>query len=135
MQSSSAHPPGQIDSSRIPLFVVDDDRAVLNSLRFSLEIEGFDVHLFHSAADLLGQQHFPERGCLVLDYKLPDGDGLDILARLRHRGVSLPAIIMTTAPEDALRRRARMAGAAIVEKPELGGRLVRAIHLALEPRA
>lgn len=113
------------------VFVVDDDEAVLNSLRFALEIEGFKVRLFRSCGELLGQATFPNSGCLVLDYNLPDGDGLQALAILRERGVSLAAILITTHPSEGVRRRAAAAAVLIVEKPLLGNALTEAITRAI----
>ena len=113
------------------VFVVDDDEAVLNSLRFALEIEGFEVRLFHSGGELLRQATFPKSGCLVLDYKLPEGDGLQALAVLRRRGVSLPAILITSHPSEGIRGRAAAAGVVIVEKPLLGNALIEAIRRAV----
>lgn len=112
------------------VFVVDDDEAVLNSLRFALEIEGFAVHLFASEKALLREPAFPAAGCLVIDFRLPDRDGLNALAELRARGVNLPAILITSDPSDWTRKRAAKAGVVIVEKPILGNALVDTIRQA-----
>jgi len=100
------------------ILVVDDDDAVLNSLRFSLELDGMAVRGFHDGRELLAAV-LPERGCLVVDLKLPERDGLEVIAALRRRGVTLPAILITSDPSDATRRRALAANVPIVEKPHL----------------
>jgi FixJ family two-component response regulator len=52
----------------------------------------------------------PEDGCLVVDYKLPDMNGLDLIVELRRRKVDLPAILITAHPNAGLRGRAARAG-------------------------
>jgi FixJ family two-component response regulator len=121
--------PHQSSGDRDPtVLLVDDDDAVLNSLRFALEIEGYKVRLYPSDRELLREPRFPETGCLVIDLRLPERDGLVALAELRERGMTLPAILITTDPSDAVRRRAADAGVAIVEKPILGNGLVDTIR-------
>jgi FixJ family two-component response regulator len=115
------------------VFVIDDDTAVLGSLKFSLEIEGFAVEVFRSAEELLDRPALPESACLVVDYRLPAMDGLALVAELRARNVDLPAILITTNPTRAIYRRASEAGLPIVEKPLLGNALAEAIRDALNP--
>jgi FixJ family two-component response regulator len=114
------------------LLVVDDDVAVLNSLKFCFEIEGFAVRLYADTSALLSDPDLPGFGCLVIDYHMPDMNGLELLARLRSNGVALPAVLITGHPGPAPRRRAAEAGIAIVEKPLLGNALTEAIRRALE---
>ena len=116
---------------RPTVLVVDDDLALRNSLKFALELEGFSVAPYRSASELLAQQKLPQSGCLVIDFKLPDMDGLDLLASLRDRAVRLPAVLITSHPSQNLRRRASAANVPIVEKPLLGNALLDAIHGAL----
>jgi len=113
------------------VLVVDDDSAVLNSLRFSLGIEGFDVRVFQSDQDLLTANALPERACLVVDYNLPHGNGLDLVAALRARGQHFPAILITSDPSTNVRRRAAAAGVVIIEKPLLTDALIESINRAL----
>ena len=120
------------NSERHPIVVViDDDSAVLNSLRFSLELEGFSVDAYRSGCELLTQETHPKSGCLVIDYNLPDMNGLDLLAALRRSGVTVPAIPITTNPNALIRGNAAAARVPIVEKPLLGNALVDGIRGAL----
>jgi two-component system, LuxR family, response regulator FixJ len=114
------------------LLVVDDDTAVLNSLKFVLQLEGFTVRLYSSAQELLDEPGLPESGCLLVDHYMPGMSGLELLAALRRRGVTLPAILITGHPSVALRRRAEEAGVRLLEKPLLGNGLIEAIGDELE---
>jgi two-component system, LuxR family, response regulator FixJ len=113
------------------LLVVDDDVAVLNSLKFHLEIEGFEVRLYASAEALLHEPDLPSSGCLLIDYLIPEMTGLELLAKLRSNGVALPAILITSHPGHTLRQNAAQAGVAIIEKPLLGNRLTETIRSAV----
>jgi two-component system, LuxR family, response regulator FixJ len=114
------------------VLVIDDDPAVRNSLKFALEVEGFAVRAYHAAADLLRDPELPADGCLVIDYKLPEMNGLDLLVELRKRKIDLPAILITTHPSSEVRRRAALAGVSLIEKPLLSDTLFHGIRAALE---
>ena len=114
------------------VLIIDDDPAVLNSLKFALEVEGFAVRAYPAGMDLLREREFPADGCLVVDYKLPEMNGLDVLVELRKRNVDLPAILITTHPSSEVRRRAALAGVMLIEKPLLNDTLFQGIRAALD---
>ena len=111
------------------IIVVEHDASVRQSLRFALAVEGFEVRT--RGDEMLGAAELPDRGCLVVDYNLPDMTGLDLLAQLRTRHVALPAILITTNPSMIVRRRAEEAGVPMIEKPLLGDGLINGILAAL----
>jgi FixJ family two-component response regulator len=81
---------------------------------------------------LLNEASLPDPSCLVVDYYMPGMNGLELVAQLRARDVSIPAILITPAPSETLRARAAAAGVPIVEKPLLGSRLLESIRLAFD---
>lgn len=113
------------------VLLVEDDSAVRNSLKFSLEIEGFSVRAYKNGTELLGETPYPGARCLIIDYRLPGLNGLELLAELRRREVVVPAILVTTNPSPSLRARATAAGVMVIEKPLLNEALVQGIHTAL----
>jgi FixJ family two-component response regulator len=113
------------------VFLVDDDPAVAHAVQFSFDLEGIEVRSFSDAESLLASGDLPQDGCLVLDYHLPGADGLDLLARLRARGVRMPAVLITTNPRAHLSTRAASAGVPIIEKPLLTDALLSAVRGAL----
>lgn len=110
--------------------VVDDDAAVCNSLKFSLELEGFAVKTYANGSELLAAGELSAASCFVLDQKLPGMTGLEVLRQLRERRVAAPAILMTSHPTETVRRLAAMAGTPIIEKPLLGNALSESIRSA-----
>ena len=113
------------------VLIVDDDAAVRGSLKFALELEGFRVDTCESGEDLLARQLPQGAACLVIDQRLPGMDGLAALSRLRERNNQLPALLITSHPQPALRAAAAAAGVPIVEKPLMGQTLRDSIHKAL----
>jgi FixJ family two-component response regulator len=115
------------------IIVVDDDIAVLRSLRFLLEAEGFVVETFQSGMELLLQRSLPARGCFVIDYRMPAMNGLELLSRLRDRKSELPAILMTGQADGKVEEYAVRAGVrGVFHKPDLHAGLVETIRQALE---
>ena len=115
----------------VPGFVVviiDDDLAVRNSLKFSLEIEGLIVRSYATGAELLGAGDLAPCDCFVVEQRMPGISGLELIAQLRERDISAPAILITSHASLALRERAQNADVPIVEKPLLGNALLDAIR-------
>ncbi|GGF79603.1 response regulator [Azorhizobium oxalatiphilum] len=120
-----------IDRPASPVVVVvDDDPAVRGSLKFALELEGFDVRIFATADEILHEDMtgLPTRGCLVIDYNLPGLNGLELLRELKKRHMQWPAILITSHPTELVRRRANKAGIAIIEKPLFSNALSDAVR-------
>ncbi len=109
--------------------IVEDDVSLLGALAFALEAEGYAVRSFTTAEGLL--RDTPHADCLVVDLKLPDMDGLTLIRRLRETDVMVPAILITTNPDERCRAAALAANVAIVEKPLISGELRRRIDEAI----
>jgi FixJ family two-component response regulator len=113
--------------------IVDDDSAVRNALKFALEAEGLLVRTYDGPVSLLEDRHLPPFGCLVIDYRMPVMDGLELTAALRERGLYGPAIMITGRANKELRARAEKLGIRkLLEKPLSGSALVDAIRAVLE---
>ena len=101
-----------------PVFIVDDDAAVRDSLSLFLGLRGYDTRSFEGGADFLAAIDPAARGCVLLDLRMPGLDGLAVQAALAARGVPLPVIILT-AHGDVASARASLKGGAFdfLEKP------------------
>jgi two-component system, LuxR family, response regulator FixJ len=114
------------------VFVVDDDLAVRESLKFALELEGLVVRLCGSGAELLRHPDLRQADCLVMECRMPLMDGFEVLDILATRGAKIPVILLTSYATDAFRRRAAASGARFtLEKPLLNGSLVDRIREVL----
>ncbi len=100
------------------VYVVDDDAAVRNSLRFLIESAGFRVATFASAREFLVGYNADAPGCLVLDVRLPGSSGLDLQQQLVAEGITIPVIIVTGHGDVPIAVRAMRTGAIdFIEKP------------------
>ena len=118
------------------VLVVDDDRAVRDSLKFALEIEGLLVRVCSGGAELLVHPDLLQACCIVLDYKMPEMDGLAVLALLAAQDLAIPVIVITAHATKHLRDGATKAGVRhILEKPLFNGGLLDSIHAILGHQA
>jgi two-component system response regulator MprA len=83
-------------ASNLPrVLVVDDDRAVRESLRRSLEFNGYDVHLAGDGAEALAGIGSVAPDVVVMDVMMPRLDGLDATRALRAAGNDVPILVLT----------------------------------------
>jgi FixJ family two-component response regulator len=92
--------------------IVYSDDAMRASLRFLLEVEGWDVCEFDSPATFL-ETFCPQ--CLVLEQDLPGIAGLDLVEKLRRRGKTLPVVLTTQLRDPAFLARATAVEANVVD--------------------
>ena len=77
------------------IYVVDDDKPVLDSLSLLLTAEGYAVRSHQSPRTFLDAIKQNERGCVITDARMPGMSGLDLLAVMKERRVSMPVIVVT----------------------------------------
>jgi FixJ family two-component response regulator len=110
------------------IYVVDDDQGVLGSLRFLLETDGFEVRTFRSGPALLDAVAELPVDCIVIDYKMPGMNGIDLASRLRERHIKAPIVMITGYPDESISERAAAVGVRhVVLKPHLEDSLM--IHI------
>ncbi len=79
----------------VRILVVDDDRAVRESLRRSLSFNGYSVELANDGVEALGIIASDRPDALVLDVMMPRLDGLEVCRHLRSTGDDLPILVLT----------------------------------------
>ncbi len=100
------------------VFIVDDDTAVRDSLRWLVETINLDVETYGSATSFLDSCDPNRPGCLVLDVRMPGMSGLELQENLIGRGITLPVIVITGYGDVPSAVRAMRQGAVdFLEKP------------------
>jgi two-component system CheB/CheR fusion protein len=118
------------------IFVVDDDRALRESMRELLATAGYRVETFASGEAFLAADRADAKGCLVVDVRMPGINGFELLARLAGKKNAFPAILVTGHGDVAMGVQAMKAGAAdFIEKPARPEQVIAAIDRALQHAA
>ncbi len=113
--------------------LIDDDAAVLRSLRLLLEGRGLTVQCFTSAESFLESVGEPAPICVISDVRMPGLNGLDLQRELKQRGIAAPLILITGHGDITMAVNAIKEGAFdFIEKPFNDERLMASITAAAE---
>jgi len=100
------------------VFLIDDDRAVRDSLSLLLALNGIRTQVFANAESFIETFVADWRGCVLTDLRMPGMTGLDLQAVLRQRSINLPIVVLTAHGDVATVRTALKNGAFdYLEKP------------------
>jgi DNA-binding NtrC family response regulator len=114
------------------ILVVEDEQKLLNVLGRVLEHAGHRVFLAQSAEAALNLLARSKPDVMVADVRLPDGNGLDIVARARSRQAELRSIVITAYPDyEAARRGYALGVFEWLQKPLDNRRLLESVEAAL----
>jgi two-component system response regulator MprA len=83
----------------VKILVVDDERAVRDSLRRALELEGYEVDLAVDGPDGLSRIQDGQPDAVILDVLMPGLDGLEVSRRVRRSGNRVPVLMLTARDE------------------------------------
>ena len=126
-------------SSKVKVYVIDDDEAMRDSLNFLLDSAGLEVTLFETAQQFLDALPGLDFGCVVSDVRMPGIDGIELLKRMKAGQSKFPILIMTGHGDVPLAVEAMKLGAIdFLEKPFEDDRLTGMIEAAIrqaEPAA
>ncbi|HEX5338933.1 MAG TPA: response regulator [Gallionella sp.] len=115
------------------VFVVDDDDAMRDSIHWLLESVDLQTKMFVCAKDFLDYCEAEQKGCLLLDVRMPGMSGMELLETLKSRGIMLPIIIITGHGDVPMAVRALKHGAFdFIQKPFNSQELLDRVHAALK---
>jgi two-component system, LuxR family, response regulator FixJ len=115
------------------VFVIDDDVAARESVMALVSLRGMQVAGFASAEEFLAHYDPLQKGCIVVDVRIPGMSGLELLEELRRRKCLLPVVMITGYGDVPMAVRAMQAGAiTFLEKPCQEHELWQGINQALE---
>jgi two-component system, LuxR family, response regulator FixJ len=77
------------------IFIVDDDPSIRDALSMALRAEGYTVESFSSAAAVLNVVRMRSPAAIVLDVRLPDKSGIEILKSLKAENYPVPVLMIT----------------------------------------
>jgi two-component system response regulator FixJ len=112
--------------------VIDDDDAARDALAFLLSASDFSVRTYESAKAFLDAIPAAKAGCIITDVRMPEITGLELLRRLKGRGIDWPVIVITGQADVPVAIEAIKNGAVdFIEKPYDSDALLGAVKIAL----
>lgn len=112
--------------------VIDDDDEVRDVLRVLLEDAGHNVETYKSAGEFLTNARLDEIACIVVDQRMPEMSGVALISAVEQRGMSIPALLITGAPDAEVARAAATMGAmTVLEKPLSPQELLRFVSFSV----
>jgi len=125
--------PEMLRTDQPTIFIIDDEPAVRQSVRWLVESVALNVETFATAHEFL-EQYDPSRpGCVLTDIRMPGMCGLALQVRLRENGCMIPVIMMTGHGDVATAVRAMKNGAVdFIEKPFNDQELLDLLHACIE---
>lgn len=108
--------------SQKQVHIVEDDPAVLDSMKVMLEAEGYTVTVYENAEKfhdwVVGDTARTAKGCLLLDLHMEGMGGIELIEKLRAYKIDIPIIVVTGAGTPTQKARAKELGAhAVYDKP------------------
>lgn len=119
--------------SNATVYLVDDDEGALRSLAWLVRSEGYEIESYTSAWDFLDAYDQTKHGCLILDVRMSEMNGLQLQEELRARGQQIPIVFVTAHGDIPTSVRAIKGGAIdFLEKPVDEGVLLDRVHAAIQ---
>lgn len=120
-------------ASRGSILIVDDEPAVAEMLRDIFTAQGYDVDGASNGGDAVMLASLCRPDAVILDIKLPDTTGAEVLARLRDLDDSIPVVMLSGSDDEDMARSLLKAGAMdYIRKPFHFDQLLQAVSLAVE---
>ena len=112
--------------------VIDDDEGVRSSLAFLLDCSEIATRTYESAVQFLKAVPTMEHGCIITDVRMPEMNGLELVAKLKAMGVTDPVIVITGHADVPMAIQAMHAGVSdFIEKPFSDEAILIAVRAAL----
>ena len=84
-----------MSDERPTIYIIDDDPSARKGLSRIIQAAGMNVYVYESALDFLDEVHADEPGCILLDVKMPELDGLGLQEILMRDNCTLPIIFIS----------------------------------------
>jgi len=119
------------------ILIVDDERDIVKALKIRLQHNAYDVVVAFDGAQGIFMAHKEKPSLILLDIRMPAGDGFSVAEKLRQssRTERIPIIFLTGSPERNAEERAMELGARFyIKKPYDPEELLDAVRRAMEPK-
>lgn len=122
-----------MDKKKALIRIVDDDATHCDALRFLLMTEGWEAQTWTSALEFLKQEHDERSGCIILDYQMPELNGVELQDILLRNEIHLPVLFLTAHADVDMAIKIFKKGANdLLKKPVSPDELIAAVEAAVE---
>ena len=113
------------------IHLVDDEESIRKAASFALKTAGYDVIAYTSGVEFLRTAKSAEVGCVILDVRMPEMDGLQVQTTMAARGINMPVIVLTGHGDVSVAVQAMKGGGIdFLEKPFEKAALLEAVRRA-----
>jgi two-component system, LuxR family, response regulator TtrR len=123
-----------IPALRKQLSVIDCDDAIVDALKWILELNGYEVRAYARPQDFFDDRNrFPQAQCVICEASNPDMSGTELLKMLKTLGMDVPVILLATESDVSAAVAAMREGAFdYLEKPFIGSQLIKRVREATQ---
>jgi len=118
---------------KMHILIVDDDQIVLDSCKRVFEAEGFEVYLVSDAIKALEVLEHTTFDLLLVDVKMPEYDGIDLMRMIKKKWPQLPIILMSGYPtHETMEAGAQNGAAQFIDKPFTPEELIKTVRMVMK---
>lgn len=94
----------------IRVYIVDDDESVRTALTRLMRSAGFESLAYESPERFLAEVRDQAHACILMDMTMPRVNGMELIARLKEKGIAMPVIAVSARDDDDIRQAAKDMG-------------------------
>lgn len=118
--------------AKTTVYLVDDDEGIRTFISALLQLHGYKVKLYASGKELLAEIDKTTFGCLIVDFRMPEMSGLQLIHEVRNLGAAIPFVLLSGCATISMAVEAMKLGAVtIIEKPFDPPELLKAVQETL----
>jgi FixJ family two-component response regulator len=96
----------QQTETALTVYIVDDDESVRTALSRLMRSAGIESRAYESCERFLAEVHNEGHGCILMDITMPRMNGMELIARLKEKGIAFPVIAVSARDDDEIRQTA-----------------------------
>jgi len=90
----------------LTVYIVDDDESVRTALSRLMRSAGIESHAYESSERFIAEISNQDHACILMDITMPRLNGMELVARLREKGIKTPVIALSARDDDETRQMA-----------------------------
>jgi FixJ family two-component response regulator len=97
----------QQTETALTVYIVDDDESVRTALSRLMRSAGIESRAYESSERFLEEVRNESYACILVDMTMPRMNGMELIARLKEKGINIPVIALSARDDDEIRQKAK----------------------------